>query len=62
VVHDKKDNALQVRGDLLARLSRYDEADRAYADAVATLDEALSHAPNYIQADNNKGNALACPR
>ena len=45
-------------GEYLARLSRHDPAQDAYTRAVASFDQALALAPDYIYAHNNKGNAL----
>src|SRR6266542_3684718 len=41
-----------------AGLSRYDEASKSYAQAIAAYDEALRRAPDDVSAHNNKGNAL----
>jgi tetratricopeptide (TPR) repeat protein len=39
-------------------LSRYEEAEGAFTDAVTAFDEALSRAPDHIQVHNNKCIAL----
>jgi tetratricopeptide (TPR) repeat protein len=56
--YNGKGNALWKRGDLLAALSRHEEAEESYADAVEAFDEALRRAPDYIDAYFNKALTL----
>jgi tetratricopeptide (TPR) repeat protein len=49
---------LVARAKMLITLSRHEEAERAYADAVTAFDEALRFAPEYIDAHKNRGGAL----
>ncbi len=46
------------RGELLAQLSRHEEAERAYSDAVSALDEALRLAADDLSAHFNKALVL----
>ncbi|MEW8419297.1 MAG: tetratricopeptide repeat protein, partial [Candidatus Thiodiazotropha endolucinida] len=40
------------------QLSRYQDSSSAYAQAVASYDEVLARAPDYVLAHNNKSNTL----
>lgn len=44
---------LECCGNLLARLSRYEEAGWACAEAMIAYNEALSRAPDYTDAHNH---------
>jgi len=56
--YNNKGVAQRSLGDLLASLSRHEEAERTFKDAVATLDEELDCAPDGIYAHSNKGAAI----
>lgn len=49
----------QAEGDYFATLAQHQQAEKEYLEAIASYNQALNGAPDYIDAHNNKGNALA---
>jgi tetratricopeptide (TPR) repeat protein len=48
----------QIEGDYYQRIAKYAEANRKYLEVIAAYDSTLTHAPDDINALNNKGLAL----